>query len=67
MTAHADYIPQRLMFDFGFWPGPDTFYERGPGTYPKYWFMFANLRCPAKIYIKFDPTGDALQTFVEDG
>jgi len=65
--AHEDFIPQRIMFELGFWTGPDTFYERGEAAYPLHWLMFANIRTPTKLYVKFDPTGDMWQTAVELG
>lgn len=65
--AHEDFIPQRLMFELGFWPGAPTLYERGPADYPLQWLMFANTRTPMKLYIKFDPTGDMWQRAVEYG
>lgn len=54
------------MFELGFWPGPGTYYERGEGTNPNQWLMFANTQTPMKLYILFNPVGDAMQNVVEN-
>jgi len=53
-NAHADNIPQQILYDYNFNPQHETKYERWLLDEKIHVFRFCNLKTNMKIYVKYE-------------